>query len=161
MRKLGLFLWLLLAITLAHAGEWALTPDGCKVWNKLPTPDETVIWEGKCVNGFAEGKGKLTWIDKVNPPEVHEGVWIAGKVNGFAISTFPGGDRYIGGYVDGEREGWGVYLWKNGTKYVGKFKNGNFSGPGVKRNAAGMVVEEGIWASGKLVQQQKFGLKDF
>jgi hypothetical protein len=161
MGKTVLFLLTQFVFISAYAGEWAVTGDGCKVWNKLPAPNESVVWEGRCVNGFVEGKGKLTWIDIANPPEVHEGVWVAGKLTGFAVSTFPGGDRYLGGYVDGEREGWGVYLWKNGAKYIGKFKNGNFDGVGVKKNTAGLIVEEGLWAKGKLIHRQKFVMKDF
>jgi hypothetical protein len=145
----------------AFAGEWSFTDDGCKVWNKLPNPEEKVFWEGKCINGFVEGTGKLTWIDQTNKAETHEGVWIAGKINGFAISTFAGGDKYIGGYVDGEREGWGVYSWKNGTKYIGKFKNGYFEGLGVKRQSDGSSIEEGVWERGKLIRKQKFNFEDF
>ncbi len=78
------------------AGESLVTDDGCRVWNKFPAQNESVFWENKFVDGFVEGKGKLTWVDKVSPPEVHERVWIAGKMNGFAVSAFPGRDEYKG-----------------------------------------------------------------
>ena len=145
----------------ANAGEWTLTEDGCKVWNKLPSLEEKVYWEGKCVNGFVEGKGKLTWIDQNDSMETHAGTWVAGKINGFGSSVFFGGDKYIGGYVDGERDGWGVYLWKNGHKYIGKFRDGYFEGAGIRKNANGKILEEGIWEKGKLIRKQKFGIDSF
>jgi hypothetical protein len=154
-----IFMWVI-ALTV-HAGEWSFTNDGCRVWNKLPNPEEQISWEGKCVNGFIEGNGKLTWVDQNNKSETHMGVWIAGKINGFAISTFAGGDKYLGGYVNGEREGWGVYYWKNGAKYIGKFKNGYFDGIGVKQRFDGVSTEEGVWAKGKLIRKQKFSFEDF
>ena len=38
----------------------------CKIWNPNPQPNETVYWTGKCVNGYGEGKGIVSWGNVVN-----------------------------------------------------------------------------------------------
>lgn len=36
---------------------------GCKLFNPNPVAGEKVSWTGKCVNGYANGAGEVTWIE--------------------------------------------------------------------------------------------------
>ena len=44
------------------SGEWiADTKTGCKVFNFNPLPNEKIEYVGRCVDGYADGLGVLTW----------------------------------------------------------------------------------------------------
>ena len=52
---------------------------GCKVWNPNPKSVETIVWSGSCVNGLAQGRGKLQWLQNDKIYETDEGEWSAGR----------------------------------------------------------------------------------
>ncbi|WP_199031084.1 hypothetical protein [Ralstonia sp. ASV6] len=67
-----------------HAAPSAFFADpasGCKVWNPSPQPGETIKWEGRCVDGYAQGDGKLTYVNTDHRSE-EVGYWAAGKLVG-------------------------------------------------------------------------------
>ena len=97
-----LFILLLMVAGQNYAGEWFLdTINGCKVWNKAPQPNETMKWTGACLNGFADGKGELSWL-------------YDGKIS-----------IYKGSMKNGELDGIRVYTGANGFYKEGFFIKGN------------------------------------
>ena len=39
--------------------HWITDNHGCKVWDSLPSANESVSWSGPCKDGYADGKGTL------------------------------------------------------------------------------------------------------
>lgn len=68
----------------ASAEDWvAAGPEGCKMWNPFPEQNETIVWNGKCAKGFAEGQGQV--VEKSSRPGgdvVAYGTWVGGRVHG-------------------------------------------------------------------------------
>ncbi len=58
-----LIFWFIASCTLTPASEpWIMDRNtGCKVRNPYLYPDRQLEWSGKCVNGFAEGNGTISW----------------------------------------------------------------------------------------------------
>lgn len=127
----------LLVSTGVHAapGAFFADPDsGCKAWNPSPQPGETIKWEGRCVDGFAQGAGKLSYLNTDHRSEAVS-YWAAGRMVGkyeekrfdaagtlaprFASGysadstlaetyrkvSFPGGGFYVDYYVNGKLQG--------------------------------------------------------
>lgn len=52
--------------------SWITDNKGCKVWNPSPTTDESIEWTGRCVDGYADGYGIITWQKNgINNGETH------------------------------------------------------------------------------------------
>jgi hypothetical protein len=66
-------------------------------------------------------------------------------------NTFTNGDKYVGEYKDDKIDGQGTYTFANGNKYVGEFKDGKYNGKGTLYSSNGSVINQGLWADGKLV----------
>lgn len=51
-------------IPYAHAagGEWIRDQHGCRLWNQSPLPDESIMWSGKCIRGYGQGRGVEHWM---------------------------------------------------------------------------------------------------
>lgn len=132
MRKTIVILTLLLiaplgagAAQLIHINlHWITDSHGCKVWDSLPSPNESVTWSGPCVDGFASGKGKLSWF-------------INGRLHG----------TYDGELKEGHYDGRGVQIWPTGARYDGEWKSDRADGQGTYRSASGEVCS-GMWANG-------------
>jgi len=156
MKKIHIYLIVILFSNTSYAGEWSVTSNGCKVWNKKPEVGEEVKWDGKCKDGFVNGIGSLSWITNGKTTEKHEGEWKDGKANGWVTSFFlESGNKYIGPYRDGERNGLGTYIWENGDVYKGEFKNGLLDGYGIKSSSRGVILKEGVWERGKFIREEK------
>lgn len=54
----------------------------CKAWNPAPRAGEKIRWEGPCVNGYAEGVGKLSYLQSDGKSSASSGMWVAGKPMG-------------------------------------------------------------------------------
>jgi hypothetical protein len=146
-----------LAICIALAASQALAQEGfiadkkgCKVSNPNPKADESVAWSGKCVDGYADGKGLLQWYVNGVPSTRYEGTLRGGLLAGQGKLTMPDGASYEGGWLAGKQEGKGVQAMPDGTRYEGEWKNGKPDGRGVLRNAAGETLE-GEWSEGAYV----------
>lgn len=64
---------------------WITDKDsGCKVWNPLPKPNETISYRGECKNGKAHGKGTLIWFQDGR----RAGTDIGNFVEGFFIKDW-------------------------------------------------------------------------
>jgi len=64
-------------------------------------------YEGKCKNGFANGKGIATGIDK------YEGQFIKGLPQGSGTYNWADGSAYTGEWLEGLRHGIGKYIFSN------------------------------------------------
>jgi hypothetical protein len=148
--------------------SWMHDANGCRIFNSYPHLEESVAWTGACVNGYAEGLGKLTWFSDGKRDETDEGLFHNGKLeghavmdspvdhfegefkdgvrNGYGISISPDGKRYEGEWKDGKSNGHGVITWKNGKRFEGEFTADKWNGHGVLTYASGNIIE-GDWVN--------------
>ncbi len=107
--------------------DWVTDSNGCKVANPKPQLIESIIWSGRCANGFAEGPGTVRWFS-------------AGKKNGVSSGTFKGGKLTGKGYVTlpypvepgsnfSKREA--VRSWPSGSRLDGEFLDNRLVGDGI------------------------------
>jgi len=73
---------------------------GCKVWNPAPEAGETVRWSGPCKDGYADGKGTLSWTENGKPGDKFVGAYQGGKRNGHGVLTDTEGNRVEGDWRD-------------------------------------------------------------
>ena len=78
----------------------------CFIWNSKPIPSEIVSWDGVCLNGKTNGKGKLIWRFKKNT------IWKE--------------SIFVGEFKDGKYNGQGTYTFANGTVKEGIWENNKF-----------------------------------
>jgi hypothetical protein len=124
------------------AGEWIADSKGkCRVWNIDPQPNETVVWSGACVDGYASGTGTNTWYQAGKEMERYAGTMFKGRPHGKGAVTWANGARYEGDFVYGKPHGKGTYTWANGGRYDGGFMDGERSGKGTFKLANGDIYE--------------------
>jgi len=104
--------------------HWITDSNGCKVWDSLPSPNESVTWSGMCKDGYADGKGTLTWF-----------------VSGRPYGTYDG--ELKGGHYDGR----GTQIWPTGSRYDGEWKADRAHGHGTYRSTQGEICS-GVWVDG-------------
>jgi len=142
-----------IALTVGHVkAEEGFIADqkGCKVANPSPKPEESVRWNGPCVDGYADGKGLLQWYIKTVPSTRYEGALKRGQLTGQGKLTMPDGASYDGQWLAGKQQGKGVQSMPDGSRYEGEWKNGQPDGRGVFRNTAGETLD-GEWSEGAYV----------
>jgi hypothetical protein len=117
---------------------WIVDPrTGCRAWNEAPTSDESISWDGPCVNGLAHGNGTLRWFQKGSPTARHQGEFVGGVAEGYGIATYPSGNRYEGNWHEGQRHGLGTFTWPGQGRYEGEWLRDNREGRGVFTQANG------------------------
>ena len=117
----------------ASAESWAADPrTGCRVSSETRPTGEVPIWEGACVDGVAQGTGRLAWIVRNRPVFIYEGTLERGRMHGDGAYELPNGQRYEGQFADDLPSGTGVYTWPSGSRYEGGFRNGQFHGRGIR-----------------------------
>jgi hypothetical protein len=136
------------------SSDWIADPKtGCKVVNSQPLPNETIEFIGNCSNGFANGKGVVTWYKDGKFNQRTEAIYINGVRNGFGYTEYQNGDKYIGDFKDNQQNGQGTYThMRSGNKYVGEHKNDKRNGQGTLYSSNGSVINQGIWADGIFVR---------
>jgi len=134
-----------------HGALIADETTGCRLWNPTPHEHETVRWSGQCVNGLAQGKGKLQWLRGGQLYEVDEGEWDAGRQFGYGSQQWPTG-RYDGDLANSEPNGKGALILKD-ARYDGEFRNGKPNGAGIVASQYG--VFSGTWKDGCYVSDQR------
>ena len=151
--------------------------EDCKMFTFF-TVNKIIKWDGKCVDGFAEGRGVAEhFVSGVRYISV-EGVFVKGKLIGQGTSTKADGNKYVGDYKDGKPNGQGTETRANGFKYVGEWKDGKPNGQGtmtflndkgftgewkdgkpngrgIEFYADGRPSKEGIFADGMFVRAEK------
>lgn len=129
---------------------WITDDKGCKHFNAVPKPDESVSWSGACIDGLASGEGVQKWSQQGVASGTFSGALVGGKASGKGTMQMSNGDRYEGEYVDGVRSGKGVLHFAKGGHYEGDFANSQRTGRGVMQFANGDRYE-GEFVRGKLV----------
>ena len=120
---------------------------GCKVWDPLPEPQESVRWSGGCVGGLASGPGVTEWLENGLVIEHTEGGRAAGHLQGRGVQTLANGDRFEGAWTADRKQGHGSYASADGWTYVGEFRDDQFEGAGVMTDRKGNRYE-GAWKGG-------------
>jgi len=114
----------------AYGQSYVKTNEGCFVWVD-PTSSQTKIsWNGKCLDGYATGKGYFTWQEGAELKLSYKGEMRQGTFNGQGSLTYANGNKYVGEFEDDKLHGQGTWTSANGDKYVGEFKDGKLHGQG-------------------------------
>jgi hypothetical protein len=127
MKKNILTLLLLLTLALTTHGqtlkdEWVVCNNqGCKLLDPYYSDGVTMKWEGSCVNGKANGYGKLTKYKDGEYESTYEGEYKNGIREGRGKFSHLDGTIREGIFVDGQMTGKGVMTSKSGQKYNGGF----------------------------------------
>ena len=151
----GLAACLLLASSLACAGEWVEDQiSGCAIWNDEPSDGGDVVsWSGECGDGKATGFGVLSWFADGGLLVRYAGALRAGRVDGVGtlIIRAEQGDGYDhfeaefvdgefdGEFVDGKMQGWGSWRSADGSRFEGQFGDGRPNGQGIYRAPNGDI----------------------
>ncbi|MDR2876169.1 MAG: hypothetical protein LBV44_09645 [Methylobacillus sp.] len=132
---------LILALTIpfAHAADdtWLKDKNGCAVFNPDPQPSESIVWSGKCKDGYAEGAGTLTWTVGGELDSTSTGTWKRGKMVGKGSIVYGNGERYDGGFLNDYWHGTGIYTMPDGRRYEGNFVEGDPKGDGIITDSNG------------------------
>lgn len=168
-------LFLALASSAAGAADapshpaWYGAPD-CRVAPVDAPPISELRWSGACKDGYAEGRGVLSWRAPEGYRHKLEGTLVRGEIQGQAtlkwddgasyVGTFAGGrphgqgyfrgakGQYEGEYVKGKPEGAGIFLFPNGDRYEGQWKGGLREGQGRMSYVLGGSYD-GEWRQGE------------
>ena len=112
---------------------------GCKVFNQVPEPKESVQITGNCVNGYLEGQGVVIWNLNGKFNQKTEGLHLKGKLDGLSTLISSKGNKYVGEYKDSKRTGQGTFTSLNGDRYVGEWKDDKKNGQGTMTSNNGDV----------------------
>ena len=134
----------------------------CYVWNPHLLKDETVTWSGECSEGFAQGKGTITWAvtdgDSLKILETGTGHLQNGNFHGQWILREIRNNRYgivrEVSYMHGKRHGDYVRRISNGVVLdKGSYVNGELHGHWVFTNGLPWrrhIVSKGSYVNGKM-----------
>ncbi len=123
--------------------------NGCKVYNPMPQEEESIRWDGRCKDGFADGTGILDWYVGDQLEERYEGELKQGWADGQGTYISRRGVRYEGSWKNSMQEGKGTVQNPDGSVYRGEWKEGKPHGWGVYRAPDGETIE-GEWVDGEL-----------
>ena len=154
--KKNIFTFLLLFfLTLTTHGqtlkdEWVVCNNqGCKILDPYYSDGVTMKWEGACVNGKANGYGKLTKYKDGEYESTYEGEFYNGIRQGKGKFTHKDGTVAIGQFINGQLMGYGTRTSDDGSKYEGEFVNYRQHGNG-KMTFANGAVFDGFWVSDRM-----------
>jgi hypothetical protein len=103
-------------------------PD-CKIASVRPAPVSELSWNGKCDDGYAEGKGVLEWRAGEKSEKYRlEATLARGVIQGDATLNRADGTKYIGTFSHGVPDGKGYFSYPSGMQYEGEVKNGRREG---------------------------------
>lgn len=114
--------------------HWITDSHGCKVWDSKPAPNESVTWTGGCTDGYASGKGKLTWFVAGRPSGTYEGEMQGGHYEGQGTQIWSTGSRYDGAWRNDRADGYGTYRSVDGDVCTGIWVNGCMQGGGCRHS---------------------------
>jgi len=120
-----------------QAPGWIADQNGCRVWNAIPHPGESIIWSGRCKRGYADGYGALAWLIDGKLYETYTGELESGHYTGHGTQIYNDGGIYTGDYMDDRDDGPGIYRDPNGDVFSGIWANGCFNG--VRRRGTASV----------------------
>jgi hypothetical protein len=102
---------------------------------------------GERKNLLKHGFGKFSWADG----RVYQGSWRNNREDGFGILSWSSGQKYEGEWLDGSISGRGTLTTSTGEKYIGNWENWQRNGHGILYDAAGDILEQGIWENDELL----------
>ncbi|MEP5179440.1 MAG: peptidoglycan-binding protein [Rhizobiaceae bacterium] len=143
----------------------------CFVFNPDPQARSTITFDGTCIAGRAEGRGRTHWKFMAQGKwqrEKYDGMYKDGKMHGKGMLSWNNGSAryegnfhnnlahglgelsteigwYHGEWLQGEMHGLGMFWWSNGGFYDGEWKNG-------KPHGRGTLVWNGKVYGGKYYQ---------
>lgn len=119
---------------LAAEATWLGAAD-CRIAPLKPAPTGTVSWTGACIDGYASGKGLLTWTWPILGKVTLEGTLVRGDASGETVLKRRD-YTYTGTTKNGVPDGAGYFAFANGTGwYEGEVVNGAPHGKGIKLTA--------------------------
>lgn len=152
------------------SGGWYVADNvECKLWIDEPEkePDRVINWYGECVNGRAQGTGRITWSlgdgaskeeyvgavvdgrphgfgvlkDVPKATRTYGGYWVKGRFHGHGTQESPE-ENYIGAFTEGKRQGQGLLIFgledeRAGDRIIGSFDDDLPSGVVLYRYADG------------------------
>ncbi|AEE14646.1 hypothetical protein Thena_1017 [Thermodesulfobium narugense DSM 14796] len=124
----------------------------CQVlWSSDSYKIISVNWDGDCVNGKAQGKGKISLILQDDKGLGYKGSGVGefdnGFLNGHAAMNFSDGDSFNADFKNGQMNGNGMYKSSDGSIYEGEFKDNKPNGQGTYTWADGRIYK-GEWLNG-------------
>jgi hypothetical protein len=128
----ALFFSFLLFSSFSFSQTAITTREGCKCIFRNADKIVEVLWSGKCVNGYANGKGKQRVYYNDGTDSYFEGNMKDGVRDGHGVFVGSKKDKYQGQFVNGRFEGKGTYTWADGGKYEGEWKNSEMNGKGTR-----------------------------
>ena len=138
-------------------GCWAEISNhaGCYLWNPGPRDGFSANWSGECSEGFAEGRGEVTWSWN-DGSSTETGLLQGGRREGFRVIIWGSGTREEGPYVNGVSHGtWTIFHPEgrddNVVREVGPFVTGERHGTWTGYDASGNVVGTLRYENGELV----------
>ena len=147
MRRSIFILTLLSALTITLNAqtlkdEWVVCNNqGCKLLDPYFSDGVTMKWEGSCVNGKANGFGKLTKYKDGEYESTYEGEFQNGIREGKGKFSHKDGTVRVGIFVAGQMTGKGTNTGENGQKYTGDFINYRHHGYGIVEFTNGSKFE--------------------
>lgn len=124
------FMLTLLTTTASHAqpvsSRWIADSSGCQFWDPSPMAEETVRWSGRCVGGYAEGHGTLTWYTRGSLYETDVADFAHGMLNGHGVLSFVSGQKFDGQFRDQRPNGFGTLRTMDGEVFSGRWTEGCF-----------------------------------
>ncbi|MFD1121453.1 TonB family protein [Methylophilus flavus] len=124
---------------------WITDDQGCKAYNQLPQPFESIEWTGACKDGYLDGVGTLNWFHDRVQKYSYTGHFVQGKLQGKGVAEYfnntSHGIRLEADFVDSAAHGQGVQTWPDGRRYEGEFKKGSKTGKGIKTWSNGARYE--------------------
>ena len=130
--------------------EWVVcNTQGCKLLDPYFSEGVTMKWEGSCINGNADGYGKLTKYKDGEYESTYEGEYKNGIREGKGKFTHKDKSIAVGNFKGGQLIGYGTRTSEDGTKYEGEFINYRQHGKGTMTFANGAKFE-GFFVSDKM-----------
>lgn len=121
--------------------EWLICNDqGCKLLDPYFSEAVTVKWDGSCVDGKADGFGKLLKYIKGKLESTYEGEYKNGIREGKGKFTHSDGSVKQGVFINGQLIGKGEMVL-DGKKYIGEFINYRMHGNGILLFPSGAKFE--------------------
>jgi S1-C subfamily serine protease/antitoxin component YwqK of YwqJK toxin-antitoxin module len=122
--------------------EWVVCNNqSCKLLDPYFSDGVVMKWEGSCVNGKANGYGRLTKYKDGEYESTYEGEFNNGIREGRGKFSHKDGTVREGFFVAGQMTGKGVCVGKDGQKYSGDFLNYRMHGFGTTEFENGSKFE--------------------
>jgi len=130
--------------------EWVVcNTQGCKLLDPYYSDGVTMKWEGSCVNGKADGFGKLTKYKDGQYESTYEGEFLNGIREGKGKFSHKSETILECNFKNGQAIGYGKYDLGNGNYYNGEIINYRQHGNGTLKMANGSKFE-GFFVSDRM-----------